>query len=355
MITYKLAQEIVTQTMLRLHHNINVMNLDGTILASGDPSRVEHYHGATKEIIQTKKPVYIYAEDIKRYPNTKPGINLPIFFQGEIVCTIGITGNPGEIEGIAYLVQLTAEVIVNQALLESQSEWQRKMSVHIFFELIEGSEVKGILKERIQKLPFELKEPFAVSIIRAKHKTSSHRTLIQYLEDYFHEQPILYGHYQLNEYYILSTNTNDAALHKMMKSLYTYLKKQFAIRIGVGKVVDEMSAITKSYQTAITAVNEVDTVSELTFFEEIAIKSLFNKEEIQAFSKDLLKPLNKKLLETLAELFKQNLHLNMTANALQIHRHTLTYRIEKIRELCQLDPLIFEDAIKLQIALWFKK
>ena len=54
MITYKLAQEIVTQTMLRLHHNINVMNLDGTILASGDPSRVEHYHGATKEIVQTK-------------------------------------------------------------------------------------------------------------------------------------------------------------------------------------------------------------------------------------------------------------------------------------------------------------
>ena len=355
MITYKLAQEIVTQTMLRLHHNINVMNLDGTILASGDPSRIEHYHGATKEIVQTKKPVYIYEEDIERYPNTKPGINLPIFFQGEIVCTIGITGDPREIDGIANLVQLTAEVIVNQALLESQSEWQRKMSVHIFFELIEGSEVKGILKERIQKLPFELHEPFAVSIIRAKHKTSSHRTLIQYLEDYFYEQPVLYGHYQLDEYYVLSTSTNDNALHKMMHSLYKYLKKQFDIRIGVGKVVNELSQIPKSYQSAIAAVNEVDTASELTFFEEIALKSLFKKEEIQVYSEDLLKPLNKKLLQTLAELFKQNLHLNMTADVLQIHRHTLTYRIEKIRELCQLDPLKFEDAIKLQIAMWFKE
>ena len=355
MITYKLAQEIVTQTMLRLHHNINVMNLDGTILASGDPSRVEHYHAATKEIVQTQKPVYIYAEDIERYPNTKPGINLPIFFQNEIVCTIGITGNPSEIEEIAKLVQLTAEVIVNQALLESQSEWQRKMSVHIFFELIEGSEVKGILKERIQKLPFELNRPFVVSIIRAKHKSSSHRTLIQYLEDYFHEQPVLYGHYQLDEYYVLSTNTNEIALSKMMNSLYSYLKKQFDIRIGVGKAVEELKNIPTSYQAALAAVNEVDTQNELTFFEEIALKSLFNKEDIQVFSEDLLKPLNNKLLETLAELFKHNLHLNMTADALQIHRHTLTYRIERIRDLCQLDPLKFEDAIKLQIAMWFKK
>ena len=354
MITYKLAQEIVTQTMLRLHHNINVMNLDGTILASGDPTRIEHYHGATKEIVETQKPVFIYEEDTERYPNTKPGINLPIFFQDEIVCTIGITGNPDAIEGIANLVQLTTEVIVNQALLESQSEWQRKMSVHIFFELIEGSEVKGILKERIQKLPFKLHQPFAVSIIRAKHKTSSHRTMIQYLEDYFYQQPVLYGHYQLDEYYVLSTDTNELALHKMMNSLYTYLKKQFDIRVGVGKIVEEISGIPQSYQAAIAAVNEVDTASELTFFEEIALKSLFKKEEIKAFSEDLLKPLNKKLLLTLAELFKQNLHLNLTADALQIHRHTLTYRIEKIRELCQLDPLKFEDAIKLQIALWFK-
>ena len=355
MITYKLAQEIVTQTMLRLHHNINVMNLDGTILASGDPSRLEHYHAATKEIIQTKKSVYIYEKDIDRYPNTKPGINLPIFFQDEIVCTIGITGNPSEIEDIANLVQLTAEVIVNQALLESQSEWQRKMSVHIFFELIEGSEVKGILKERIHKLPFKLNPPFAVSIIRAKHKTSSHRTLIQFLEDYFYEQPVLYGHYQLDEYYILSTNTNEAALNKMMNSLYTYLKKQFDFRIGVGKVVNELEEIPKSYQTASAAVNAVDTVSELTFYEEIALKSLFKKEEIEAYSEDLLKPLNHKLRQTLAELFKHNLQLNMTAEILQIHRHTLTYRLEKIRELCQLDPLKFEDAIKLQIALWFKE
>lgn len=353
MITYQLAEQIVSQTSLRLHHNINVMGLDGTILASGDKTRIDHIHTATAEIISTKLPVSIYEEDIANYPNAKPGINLPIFFQEEIICIVGVTGNPPDIEEIAKLVQLTAEVIVNQALVQSQSEWQRKMSVHIFFELIEGAEIKGILKERIQKLHFDLKPPYAVSIIRAKHKTTSHRALIQYLEDYFYMQPVLFGHYQLNEYYILTTATNQTALNNMIISLYNYLQKQFSIQIGVGKLVPDLSFIPKSYETAKMAVNNTGSAHDYTFFEEIEVKCLFHQEDAQAYKKQLLSGLTPKLLMTLNTLFEQNLQLNATAEALGIHRHTLTYRLEKIRAICNLDPLHFQDAIKLQIALWF--
>jgi carbohydrate diacid regulator len=354
MITYKLAQQIVEQTMLRLHHNINVISLDGTIIASGDVTRLENIHTATEEVLKTKQPVYIFEHMVNRYPNAKPGINLPIFFQDEIVCIVGVTGSPEEIEGIAKLVQLTAEVIINQALLESRSEWQRKMSVHIFFELIEGAEIKGILKERIQKLPFELKPPFAVSLIRAKHKKSSHRTLIQYLEDYFYDQPILYGHYELDEYYILSTSTNNQALTNMIYALYTYLSKQFSIKIGVGKNVDNVSLIKKSYDTAKQAVNIQVPNRDITFYDDISLQTMFNQDDIQAYSNTLLAPLNSKLKETLNYLFQNNLQLNATAEKLEIHRHTLTYRLEKIHALTGLNPLQFKEALKLQVALWFE-
>ena len=355
MITYKLAQQVVEQTMLRLHHNINVISLDGTIIASGDVTRLENIHTATEEVLNTKEPVYIYEHMLDRYPNAKPGINLPIFFQDEVVCIVGVTGNPEVIEGIAKLVQLTAEVMINQALLESRSEWQRKMSVHIFFELIEGAEIKGILKERIQKLPFELKPPFAVSLIRAKHKKSSHRTLIQYLEDYFYDQPILYGHYELDEYYILSTNTNNQALSSMIKALYTYLSKQFSIKIGVGKNVADVSLIKKSYDTAKQAVDMYISEEDITFYDEIALQTMFNPDDIQAYSNALLSPLNSKLKDTLNCLFENNLQLNSSADTLQIHRHTLTYRLEKIHTLTGLNPLQFKDALQLQVALWFEQ
>lgn len=36
MLSIKLAEEIVKQTSMRLHYNINVIDLDGVILASGE-------------------------------------------------------------------------------------------------------------------------------------------------------------------------------------------------------------------------------------------------------------------------------------------------------------------------------
>ncbi len=47
MLTKKLAEDIVHQTMLRLRHNINVISPSGVILASGDKMRVENIHEGT--------------------------------------------------------------------------------------------------------------------------------------------------------------------------------------------------------------------------------------------------------------------------------------------------------------------
>ena len=44
MLSIKLAEEIVAQTMLRLHHNINVISPDGVVLASGDKERIDLIH-----------------------------------------------------------------------------------------------------------------------------------------------------------------------------------------------------------------------------------------------------------------------------------------------------------------------
>lgn len=55
MLTKKLADEIVHQTMLRLRHNINVISPTGVILASGDKMRVEDIHEGAVYVAQTKK------------------------------------------------------------------------------------------------------------------------------------------------------------------------------------------------------------------------------------------------------------------------------------------------------------
>lgn len=185
MLTKKLAEEIVHQTMLRLRHNINVISPSGVILASGDKMRVENIHDGALYVAQTKKTLIINEENIALFPNTKPGINMPIMYQDEVVGVIGITGESEEMLEIANLVQLTTEMMTHQAIVESKSEWQRKNNDYIFEALVHGSKLEGTLNERIQKLPFALAAPFQVILVSLSEASYVENTIPFFLRIYF--------------------------------------------------------------------------------------------------------------------------------------------------------------------------
>lgn len=355
LLTIRLANEIVEQTMLRLKRNVNVMNIDGVILASGDKERVEKFHEGAKYVAETKKTLIISDRNIHEFPQTKQGINLPIFFQEEIVCIIGITGVVDEeLLNISSLVQLTAEVLVHQALIESKSEWQRKMSVHIFEELISGTSINRVIKERINKLAIPFLAPYCIILLKAEQKTGSHRTLIQYIEDFFYNKPVIFGHFQLDEYFILTTEMDQPALTKLVEAFNTYIKSKFSIKIAVGEQAENLERLPHSYKTAQLALKHHRSVSRVIYHKEVEVFTLFNPEAGQHYSIKTLNGLDDKLLVTLQSFFNNNKSASATADELQIHRHTLAYRLSQIKERTHLNPAEFHDALKLQIALWHR-
>lgn len=353
MLTKKLAEDIVHQTMLRLRHNINVISPSGVILASGDKMRVENIHEGALYVAQTKETLIINEENIALYPNTKPGINMPIMYQDEVVGVIGITGDSEDMLEIANLVQLTTEIMAHQAIVESKSEWQRKNNDYIFEALVHGSKLDGTLTERIQKLPFALSGPFQVILVSLNEASYAENTIPFFFEDLFYKQPILAGHSQLQEYYILLTSCMEQNCRPIIKALRKQKQKLPSLQIGVGPVVQHLSQLPYSYQGARTALKFAAINNELTFFEDVELYSLFKpreSEEVQAFYRRVLKNLDAKQLETLQSFFDCNLQLKHCAQHLNIHRHTLTYRLNKIRELTGYDPQYFEDAVLLKMA-----
>jgi sugar diacid utilization regulator len=54
---------------------------------------------------------------------------------------------------------------------------------------------------------------------------------------------------------------------------------------------------------------------------------------------------------TLATYIANDCNMNATAAAMPSHRHTVAYRLERIRELTGLDPLRAEDREQLGVAL----
>src|SRR5699024_6937986 len=76
----RLAQLIVNEIMENLYFNINIMNKEGVIIASGNPMRINQIHYGALEVINHKKVITIYRET----NNELPGINMPLSSQSEI-------------------------------------------------------------------------------------------------------------------------------------------------------------------------------------------------------------------------------------------------------------------------------
>jgi sugar diacid utilization regulator len=81
-------------------------------------------------------------------------------------------------------------------------------------------------------------------------------------------------------------------------------------------------------------------------------------EEVRSFYRDTVEPLvryddqyRSDLLGTLEEYLASDCNMNATARAIFAHRHTVAYRLERVKELSGLDPQISEDRERLGLGI----
>jgi carbohydrate diacid regulator len=74
-------------------------------------------------------------------------------------------------------------------------------------------------------------------------------------------------------------------------------------------------------------------------------------------ARSLLQPLDREpeLLATIDAFLQHNLSPSATVGVLNIHRHTLAYRLEKVTHLIGLDPRRFQDAAQISAALLLRR
>jgi len=81
-------------------------------------------------------------------------------------------------------------------------------------------------------------------------------------------------------------------------------------------------------------------------------------EEVRSFYEDTIAPAVRydeqyttDLVATLEAYLASNCNMNQTAQTIYAHRHTVAYRLERIRELTDLDPMTSEDRERLGLGL----
>ena len=112
-----LARQIVARAMKILSFSVNVMDEHGLIIASGNPERIHQRHEGAVLALTENRVVEISEATALQLKGVRPGINLPISYQGELIGVIGISGDPEEVRAYAELVRMTAELILEQAAI----------------------------------------------------------------------------------------------------------------------------------------------------------------------------------------------------------------------------------------------
>ena len=360
-----LAQEIVNRTMEIIKRNINVMDDKGVIVGSGDNSRIDSIHEGALRVIENHAGFEIGNHEAEQLNGVKPGINLPINFNGQVVGVIGITGSPEEIRSFGELVKMAAEMILQQAVLIDEMQWDERLKEELISQLLQGTEkLNNHFLERVKRLGIDLDIPRTAITIKANDRPKVYKTIRDQLEkeDLFvmhHDHLILLKHVSFKEGK-WNSNKEIKEIEKWSTNLQKY--HSLSCKISIGSYHPTFKGISKSYEEAIltSIVGErLDPVKSIYFVEDYKLPVFLAKANEKGIGEETgpyfhqLKQADKKgeLVETLLAFIDKNGDTNAITTKLYIHRNTLRYRLDKISELTGKDPRKVKDLLELYLSV----
>ncbi|MCG4585329.1 helix-turn-helix domain-containing protein, partial [Anaerosalibacter bizertensis] len=167
-------------------------------------------------------------------------------------------------------------------------------------------------------------------------------------------------------YEVKNDNISIKTLIKFGRSIKEYVEQEIDyinIVIGIGRYYENILNIDRSYKEAKKAlVVEKNMSNGILHFDQMRIYKLLtkveDKNELRIFYNEILYPIKKydeknntNLLGTLEMYFEYNENMNATSKALYIHVNTLKYRLNRIKEILNIDDLNIENKVELYLSL----
>ena len=362
MIRPEMAKRFIDQITEYTEYNINIMDESGVIIASRDPRRVGTYHEAADRIIRGKEEIVVI-EDDKIYPGVLPGINMAIMVNGKKEGVVGVTGDPGHIREVAMVTRLAIEAMLKY---EKQQEdiLLRQGRKETFFHLltrVEGAD-PAELRAAARVLEYDesiLRIPILCRILDG---TSPDRVLeairandghwIQDLSTVLDENHVLVFRTIREPGAGRSYPLREAVLSYMDRTLRRMDRGGVQAVFYVGTPQNSFSQYIYAYQHCKWIEGRYRGGKDLTgedrvrFFYDHTQEyfySVLPREELHRvffqYSRQLQREDRKQFIETVGALIETNFNLTEAAKRLYIHKNTMLYRYNKLKDMLDIDPI----------------
>ena len=347
------AQNLVERIMRNLGYNINIMNGKGIIIASGDHKRVGDFHEVAYEVIRKGLEYKLVKPDKNNYIGVKPGINMPITYEGETIGAVGITGDPEEVFKFAYLARISVEMMIQQEYYKKHL--RLKQSKHDFlcsallFEPLNINKLEHLVKSlrydlTLPRVPMKLCVSFAkdnetvLEKIKGEHLLTAQDIAMPLGDNCI----AIFKEFPGNK-----AGKSREVILQYINSVRAVLPEPENIMFLVGTAQRRLREYRQvfGYLTWLEDNIKPEIGGDYFFVDYVDryLQSIIPFQTFESIFSSYVEPVEKYgsdiFIETMAALYHSSMNINETAKRLFVHRNTVLLRIRKMKEVLGIDPI----------------
>ena len=379
MIEPELARRFIEQVTQYTEYNINIMNEAGVIIASRDPKRVGTYHEVADRIIHGTQDMVVIRDE-RMFPGVLPGINMAIMHDGHKEGVVGVTGDPDKIHDVALITRMAMEAMLKYEKQQEQIRLRRSRKEHFInlltqVEFASPSEIRGIARQleydetrvrvpilcRMRAAGFGNRERYGGEAQEGADQTAVkmpdpeealealRRGRGHWIQDFS---------YVMDETHLLVFKTvhvdgrrNLVDYREEIEEYLEYLVKWFRDKgaeaaFYVGTLQNSFSQYYYSYRHCKWLESHVRHPGQIVFFTDYVreyFRTLTPRQELHrifnVYDSEIGEDKKKQFVEMIKALEETNYNLSETAGKLYIHKNTLVYRYNKMKDYLGVDPM----------------
>lgn len=368
MLDAKLSSKIIEEISKFSNKKYGVLDPFGEVLAKSPTFGIEH------KIIEVKSKKA-----------------LPLVFESKKIGYLYLDENPIAIKEIGPVIKSMAELIVHEAYYKEFLTSDERRIDQLFYDFLNlDVSDPGKFRQLINSFGVDLlvnrlaifveiedskylflNEKEAIEGERERKVARVKREIKNALSSFYtHHLNNVVSYLGGNNFIVLKDMGEEPQEYqqefkKTLNTLFFNLKAELRteLTVGVGEFKPNLAGLRESFEESRTALKfgkQIWGPGQIYHYDTFGVVApLFSgvTEENISFSKNIVESLSKypELLQSLKIYFEYDLSLSKTAKKLKIHRNTLVYRLERISEITEFDPRVFNEAFQLQIALILDK
>lgn len=331
-----------------------VVNKDGIIIAAHEGDRVGNFHEASFQMMRDGSDIMIVrpgeAED---YIGAKPGVDMPIEHNGKMVGALGITGYYEDVIPVVTAVKMTIEATLDYEALRESDTKKRNYREIFFSKLLENQapENSKDLKTYAMRLGYQISANRVSILIFAEDKAEQVLQVIKECET-LQRQDFAFV---VNGSEVMLFRRLESKTQSYLSNLYEHCEKfcepiasalekqSIQARIFYGSVQSRLSnyhfayshcawMMLKNHDRKMFYDYVDDYIKHLVPYSEFigmfeAIASLFDEETAEVF------------MDVVEVLEKHNYNFVESSKELYLHKNTLFFRFNKIKNLLGKNPV----------------